>query len=180
MRAMPYAIKSMAVFVSLACAAAAPRVPGPPPAQTPAAPWSAAPLPRADVPPVYRVEWQRAANRRTCALLVPAALGDGAGAVPRADVFSGGWAVAYDRGSLRSAFGIAGSGTTPDSTTYDAWPNKIRWADGSSAGYGLEGGTGPNHLAYLRIAGQGCLYNVWSRLGAAHLEYLLSQLRLVD
>jgi hypothetical protein len=132
------------------------------------------------VPSVYRTEWQRAENRASCALLVPAALGDGAGAVPRAAVFSGGWAVAYDRSGQRSLFGVAGSGTTPDSTTYDAWPHKIKWADGSSAGYGPEGGTGPNQLAYLRVAGQRCLYNVWSRLGVAHLEYLLSQLRFVE
>ena len=31
-----------------------------------------------------------------------------------------------------------------------------------------------------RIAGQGCLYNVWSRLGVPHLEYLLGQLRYVE
>ena len=81
---------------------------------------------------------------------------------------------------MRSAFGIAGSGSTPDSTTYDAWPHKLRWADGSSVGYGPEGGTGPNQLAYLRIHGQQCLYNVWSRLGIAHLEFLISQLRFVE
>ena len=52
-------------------------------------------------------------------------------------------------------------------------------ADGSTAGYGPEGGTGPAQLAYLRIAGQGCLYNVWSRLGRAHLEQLLGALRFV-
>ena len=168
-------------LASLACASSAAREPAAPPvAQAPAAPWSAAPLPQAEVPAVYRTEWQRAENRRTCALLVPATLGDSAGAMPRAAMFSGGWAVAYDRGSMRSAFGIAGSGTTPDSTTYDAWPHKIRWADGSSAGYGPEGGTGPNQLAYLRVAGQRCLYNVWSRLGVAHLEHLLSQLRFVQ
>lgn len=167
-----------ALPIALACATSALREP--PTAQEPSAPWSAARLPSADVPPVYRTEWQRAENRRSCALLVPASLGDGTDARPRAAVFSGGWAVAYDRGSLRSAFGIAGSGTAPDSTTYDNWPHRIRWADGSSAGYGPEGGTGPNQLAYLRVAGQDCLYNVWSRLGVAHLEFLLSQLRFVE
>ncbi len=54
-----------------------------------------------------------------------------------------------------------------------------RVADGSSAGYGPEGGTGPSDLAYLRIQGQECLYNVWSRLGRAHLEHLLESLRFV-
>jgi hypothetical protein len=45
---------------------------------------------------------------------------------------------------------------------------------------GPEGGTGPNQLAYLRIAGQGCLYNVWSRLGTTHLESLLGSIRFID
>ena len=152
----------------------------PAPAQAKPAPWSARRLGRTEVPQVYRTEWGKAANRATCALVVPASLGEGTGAVPRAAMFSGGWAVAYDRPNVRSAFGIAGSGSTPDSTTYDAWPHKVGWADGSSAGYGPEGGTGPNQLAYLRVAGQRCLYNVWSRLGLAHLEYLLTQLRFVE
>jgi hypothetical protein len=81
--------------------------------------------------------------------------------------------------SLFGAFGIAGSGTTAEGGTY-AWPDTLRWADGSSAGHGPEGGTGPNRLAFLRIAGQGCLYNVWSRLGRAHLERLLAELRFVE
>ena len=175
--AMRLAMQSTLLLIAFACGSSVARQP--PNAQEPSAPWSAAPLPSADVPAVYRSEWQRAENRHSCALLVPATLGDGAGAKPRAAVFSGGWAVAYDQGSLRSAFGIAGSGTTPDSTTYDDWPHRIRWADGSSAGYGPEGGTGPNQLAYLRVRGQDCLYNVWSRLGVVHLEHLLSQLRFV-
>jgi hypothetical protein len=76
---------------------------------------------------------------------------------------------------------VAGTGTSsdPDSAEY-RWPHERRWADGSIAGYGPEGGTGPNQLAYLRIAGQGCLYNVWSRLGREHLEFLLEQLRFVE
>lgn len=38
---------------------------------------------------------------------------------------------------------------------------------------------GPNQLAYLRIPGQDCLYNVWSALGRMHLEQLLAALRFV-
>jgi hypothetical protein len=53
------------------------------------------------------------------------------------------------------------------------------FADGSRVGYGPEGGTGPNWLAYVRIPGQDCLYNVWSRQGRAQLEQLLAQLRFV-
>lgn len=77
------------------------------------------------------------------------------------------------------AVGVAGTGTSPGATTFDAWPNRRQWADGSSPGWGPEGGSGPNQLAYLRIAGQSCLYNVWSRLGEEHLSTLLLQLRFV-
>lgn len=158
--------------------------PAPPPASAPAlppAPWAGAPLPQDRVAPHFLSEWRRAANREVCAPIAPAALGEGAGAVPRAATFSGGWAVAFDRAGVRSAFGVAGTGTSsaPDPAEY-RWPQRRSWADGSSAGYGPEGGTGPSELAYLRIAGQGCLYNVWSRLGREHLEFLLEQLRFVD
>ena len=184
---------SVAAFILLATACASstpdeepsgdsspvpPRSPSAPALAPP--PWSGARLSRSDVPSVYVTEWEKAENRATCAVLAPASLGDGTGATPLAATFSGGWAVAYDRPGVRSAFGIAGSGTTPDSTTYDGWPSKQRWADSSYAGYGPEGGSGPNQLAFLRIAGQQCLYNVWSRIGIAHLEYLLSQLRFVE
>jgi hypothetical protein len=178
---MRFPISSTSFLIALVCATSVLREP--PKAlrvQLAAAPWSALKLKSDEIAAIYRTQWQKAENRQSCALLVPASLGDGAGATPRAAAFSGGWAVAYDRGSRRSVFGIAGSGGAPDSTTYDAWPNRIRWSDGSSAGYGPEGGTGPNQLAYLRVAGQDCLYNVWSRLGVAHLEFLLSQLRFVE
>ena len=87
--------------------------------------------------------------------------------------------MAWDLPAQRSAFGIAGTGTTWTSDTHQ-WPDTIVWGDGSRATWGLEGGTGPNHLAYVSIAGQGCLYNVWSALGEEHLRYLLGQLRFVS
>jgi hypothetical protein len=74
---------------------------------------------------------------------------------------------------------VAGAGSSAGDSTYE-WPDNIHWSDGSSVTYGPEGGTGPNQLGYLRIAGQGCLYNIWSRLGRDHLEYLLGQLRFVE
>lgn len=147
----------------------------------PAAPWSAASLTPSQVPRHYLDVWSRAENRAQCALIAPAHLpADGAAAVPRPATFSGGWAVAYDLPQERSAFGVAGSGTdawSPD--VYDQWPNKIRWADGSTADYGLEVNSGTNWLAYVKIPGQQCLYNVWSRRGRAHLEQLLGTLRHV-
>ena len=145
--------------------------------QTQPAPWQHAPL--RSVPQVYRAEWERAANRSTCALV---AFSDTAGArdaTPRRANFSGGWAVAYDTPSKRSAFGIAGTGTTSTGTTYE-WPNGRKWSDGSTATWGLEGGTGPNYLAYVHIAGQDCLYNVWSAIGEEHLVQLIEGIRLVE
>lgn len=143
-----------------------------------AAPWSRDTLRPEQVPAEYMRAWSAAGNRSSCALIAPAAVRVQGGR-PRIAQFAGGWAVAYDTPEQRSAFGVAGTGTTPNATTFDAWPHRRRWADGSSAGWGPEGGTGPNQLAYLRIAGQECLYNVWSRLGEAHLRQLLLELRFV-
>lgn len=126
----------------------------------------------------YLTAWNRADNRERCALVAfdPNVTGN---AASRIATFSGGWGVAFDRPGERSAFGVAGTGVNAADPTYDDWPHRIEWADGSIAEYGLEGGTGPNHLAYLRIAGQDCLYNVWSRSGRAHLEQLLGSLEHV-
>ncbi len=147
------------------------------PSQTP---WSAPALARSEVPAVYGAQWEKAENRTTCALIAPRSLGAaGSGATPRAATFSGGWAVAYDLPNLRSAFGVAGSGADPGGPIYDQWPYRHTWDDGSRVEYGPEGGQGPNQLAYLRVSGQGCLYNIWSRLGREHLEQLIRELRYV-
>jgi hypothetical protein len=159
--------------------APAPAPPPPAPAVLPAAPWAGERLAAGAVPAPFAAEWRKAENRAGCALIAAASLGEGAGATPRAAYFGGGWAVAYDRPGLRSAFGVAGTGSRASDPAYDGWPHRREWADGSGAGYGPEGGTGPNQLAYLRIAGQDCLYNVWSNLGRAHLEHLLDSLRFV-
>lgn len=144
------------------------------------APWRNEPLPRDTVAAVYAEQWRKAENRDHCALIAPRSVGDAAsGATPRAANFAGGWAVAYDLPNLRSAFGVAGAGVRTGDPSYDKWPYVYEWGDGSKVEYGLEGGEGPNHLAYLRIEGQDCLYNVWSRLGREHLELLLRELRFV-
>lgn len=187
------------LLLAAACAPAAEAPPAPVPAPAPApqpapapappvspappalatAPWAGGRLSAGEVPAVFAAEWRKAPNRATCALVAPSSLGEGAGATARAATFSGGWAVAYDRPGLRSAFGVAGTGSRAADPAYDDWPHRRAWADGGTAGYGPEGGTGPNQLAYLRIPGQDCLYNVWSRLGRAHLEHLLDHLRFV-
>lgn len=159
--------------LTLACStASAPK--------TQPAPWSAAALSASEVPGVYTTEWRAAKNRETCALIAPSALGEYANAKPRRANFSGGWAVAYDLPNQRSAFGIAGTGSNASDPSYANWPNAMSWSDGSNVGYGPEGGTGPNQLAYLRVNGQGCLYNVWSSISKEHLEELLQSLRLVE
>ena len=155
----------------------------PGPVETPArqpAPWSGEPLAAGEAPAAYSSAWAAAANRATCALVAVADPDVTQNASARPATFSGGWGVAFDKPELRSAFGVAGTGVEASDATYSDWPHHIEWSDGSSAGYGPEGGTGPNHLAYLRITGQGCLYNVWSRLGRAHLEEMLGALRFVE
>lgn len=174
--------------------APAPNGPRPATATTPVAPLLGEKLARA--------EWSKAANRATCA---PLGLKSdaGAGGAPRPATFSGGWAVAFDQPDRRSAYGLAGVGVLPDDKLDFAllvdriakqWPYIRRWDSGgnlpagSAAGYGLEGfqdypsgssGFGRQSVAYLRIPGQQCLYNIWSKLGRDHLELLLDQLVLL-
>jgi hypothetical protein len=173
-------VLGFALFATSACSQHS-EIPQPAPAEPAPAPWQGAPLAGGSVAPVYLQEWNQAQNKSTCAPIAFTNVGAaGAGATPRAATFSGGWGVAYDLPDLRSAFGVAGAGVSAAEPSYDDWPHRMVWADGSSAGYGPEGGTGPNQLAYLRIAGQGCLYNVWSRLGIPHLETLLQSIRMVE
>lgn len=162
-------------------------------------PWSADPLARDEVPPVLVDEWAASENRETCSALFPAdvdALADDARARPAA--FGGGWSLAWDlpdgpgrdaageycEDCGRGAFGVAGTGVAASPDEPRRWPTVIEYADGSLAGYGIEGdqpaGSGAPHLAYVAVYGEGCLYNVWSFLGAGHLEDLLGQLRYVE
>lgn len=151
---------------------------------------------------LVEAEWRSAANRASCAPLALRSAG-GIKGTPRPATFSGGWAIAFDQPDRRSAFGVAGTGLTPADRADFAvkvdrlarqWPLIRRWdaranlPAGSAAGYGLEGAvayptadqaSGRQSLAYLRIPGQACLYNVWSKLGRDHLELLLGELEMV-
>lgn len=62
---------------------------------------------------VVRAEWDKAANRATCAPLALKSDAD-AGGTPRPADFAGGWAVAFDQPDRRSAYGVAGVGALPD------------------------------------------------------------------
>lgn len=145
-------------------------------------------------------QWGKAENRANCAPLAFAGTA-GARGSPRPAEFAGGWAVAFDLPNLRSAYGLAGAGIVPDDAMepdsqrarlQQQWPyfrDIAQLPQPAFAGYGVEGATaypagngsgrGLNSLAYLRAGGQACTYNVWSRLGRAHLEALLGQLRMV-
>jgi hypothetical protein len=161
-------------------AAAAPP-PGTPAPALPSAPWSGPPLALAEVPAVYVTQWRQAENRQQCALVVLLSPPYHDQATPRAASFAGGWGVAYDMPGLRSAFGIAGAGVDADAPDiYSDWPYHLEWSDGSTAGYGPEGGIGTKQLAYLTLAGERCLYNVWSWFGPEHLEQLLGAVRRVQ
>lgn len=155
-----------------------------------------APVPKPLAVDLTRNEWKTAANRDECAPMVLTSDG-GAAAEPRRANFAGGWGIAFDTEEVNSAYGVAGPGIIPadrangqEGRLRDQWPYFIELADlpqPAFAGYGLEGakpyrvaapdGVGDNSLAYVRIGGQACTYNVWSRLGRAHLEVLLQSLR---
>lgn len=144
-------------------------------------------------------EWRKADNRETCTAISFASTGTEG--TPRRANFGGGWAVAWDQPGLRSAFGVAGTGFVPSDIGYDnllrsqlqaQWPYFRELAalpQPAFAGYGIEGaeaysesnpeGYGLKSLAYVRVDGQTCDYNVWSRLGRPHLEALLENLRVI-
>jgi hypothetical protein len=161
---------------------------------------AAAVAPKLLAEPLILAEWAKADNRARCA---PIAFADdgGMGGAPRRAIFAGGWAIAFDLPGKRSAYGVAGAGSLPEDEASkaeqrrrltDQWPLFRDLADlpqPAFAGYGIEGakayfaddpqGLNANSLAYVRIGGQTCLYNVWSRLGREHVELLLDNLRMV-
>lgn len=177
----------LALALMVAC-----TVTGPAPQPRMSAPWGGARLPEANASVVVS-EWRRSENRATCAPMSFATLSAGEGAIPRRANFSGGWAAAWDRNGLpgkdasgnpctscgRSAFGIAGTGSSGSTDRY-RWPNAEMYRDGSRASWGLEGGSGPAWLASVEVAGQGCVYNVWSNVSESHLRQLISAMRFVE
>lgn len=161
---------------------------------------TAAPMPPLLGEVVVLAEWRKAENRSACAPLAFTTIRSGGGRARRA-YFGGGWGAAFDRPGSRSAFGVAGAGLLPTDDAPIAhhrevlarqWPY-LRELPGlgreAFAGYGIEGakpftvdnpqGRGESLLAYVRVPGQRCQYNVWSKLGRAHLELLLDSLRVV-
>ncbi len=160
-------------------------------------PWSDAALSRSDVPPALLLAWDEAENKEWCSALAPEALGEvAADAEVRRARFDGGWGVAWDLpdgpGQTaagedcpdcgRSAFGVAGTSAVQNPGTGRDQPNTIAWSDGSFAGYGADrtAAESTRRVADVVVAGQGCVYEVWSNLGDAHLVEVLQGLRLVQ
>jgi hypothetical protein len=170
--------------VLLLLTACATSTPGPPVGKP--APWNA--NAHASAPQVLLDEWAKAENRATCAPLTLATIRENA--TPRRANFSGGWAVAWDVPGLpgrepsghscatcgRGVFGIAGAGVTVGEDV-PGFPHFEDYDGENWAGWALEGGTGPNWLAQLRVDDQQCLYYVWSFLGREHVEELVRSVR---
>lgn len=160
----------------------------------PAAPWADAPLAQRDVPPALLAAWRRAENRAWCAPVAPRSLGTGAGARPRrGTMVDRGWSVEFDRpgapglaadGSAcprcgRGTFGIVGAALTPEET-FDVESTPAAFRDGSRLAVERPAAEGEPAAATLEIAGQGCVYQVWSFLGEEHLRGLVDELRFVE
>ncbi len=162
----------------------------------PAAPWAEAHLGARDVPGPLLTAWERADNREWCAPIAPRTFGAAEGARARTTELEGGWAVEFDRRGLpgvdrtgascsdcgRGVFGIAGTGMTPEElvdSASDALLPTPSFSDGSHAEVEI---SEAEHVAAatITISDQGCVYQVWSFLGRAHLDELVRELRIVE
>jgi hypothetical protein len=153
----------------------------------PEAPWSAKALRRVEVPAPYKVAWDRARNRSTCALLFP--VGDlpgllGARTTEQPTPDDKGWDIflSGDAGTVE-VLGLFEPSTQADAPTFTR-----TWADGSIAKYGpdvgnaLPGTYDSNSSpfeAVLTVPGQGCAYRIYDTFGKDHIELLFTRLRLM-
>ncbi len=146
------------------------------------APWSKPAINNSKTDAVYHQQWMKAESKSLCPII---ALPKQASShlkehrVRRAE-FASGWGVAYDLPDIRSAYGVANAGTiNPNDINYN-WPYNITYQDGSMVGYGHEGGNPTaKWLAYIVIPQNNCFYNIWSAQDKAHLEQMISDLRMV-
>lgn len=144
------------------------------------APWDREKLAGADASPVLIEEWQLSENQLWCSGLFPDGFDTGGATIRRAE-FAGGWAVAWDLPGLRSAFGIAGTGSPAWVDIGIRMPKTVAYGD-QVVGYGGEGfdEAAQQRLAEFAIPGQLCGYQAWSKLGDEHLLELVDSLRRVD
>ncbi len=188
---------TLAAFTLLACGASAlsssPRgaVTPLPSVATPASPVASATLAE---PASLMAAWRRADNRAWCAPVAPRALrGDMDARLRRGTKVDGGWSVEFDRAGApglapdghtcprcgRGTFGIVGAALTPDEA-FDPELVALSFQDGSRMTIERPAAEGEPASATLAIAGQGCVYQVWSFLGEEHLRGLIDALRFVE
>jgi hypothetical protein len=156
-------------------------------------PWEGRLLAPSEAPAILLDEWAKADNRTWCRPFTFEGDVTPEPGRPRRANFAGGWAVAWDLPSGpgvdpsgrhctdcgRGAFGIAGTGAEAGPGTFSDWEHRRTFRDGSSVGYGRQR-WGEGWLAYLEVAGERCLYNVWSHRSLEHLELLIDRLRPVS
>lgn len=156
----------------------------------PAAPWRGATLPRGRVPEPFLDAWERARNRQSCGLLVPADTGPlmvdpEAAFEPTPD--NGGWDIFLrDGAKIVEILGLFSRESQPEEPRPAAF-SKV-WSDGSVARYSADDpGAGapadPESTAFeatLEIPDQGCVYLIYDTLGKSHLEYVLERLRFAE
>jgi len=154
----------------------------------PPAPWASEHMALQAAPAALVRAWRTADNRTWCAPVAPTTLGGSVRA--RTGEVEGGWMVEFDRTGApgvmangrtcarcgRAAFGIVGTSMTPDQEE-DAVP---AFNDGSRTEIEAPVERGEAAAATLTVAGQGCVYQVWSFLGEDHVRELVQSLRLVD
>jgi hypothetical protein len=161
----------------------------------PTAPWSAPPMSANEAPRQILSAWENADNRDSCAPLATRTLGRATGARARTSELSGGWLVEFDRPGLpgidrqgrecdtcgRSVFGIAGTAMAPDTLDPDSDTLAPTYSDGSHAEVEVTDADGESVASVtFTVNGQGCVYEVWSLLGADHLAELVAGLRFVE
>ena len=146
------------------------------------APWTNLTISNNETDNVYRQQWMQAESKSLCPILAlpRTSAAHLTNAKVRRAEFAGGWGVAYDLPNIRSAYGVANTGTIDPKDLSYSWPCNISYSDGSTVGYGHEGGDPKaKWLAYLVTAQNNCFYNVWSAQGKSHLEQIIADLRQV-
>lgn len=155
----------------------------------PAAPWRSGSVPRHAVPDPYAEAWDRAANRRSCALLFPLSGGpelEDAKATAGRTPENKGWDIFLTgkAGSIE-VLGLFDKGTQADKQPTGPSFTKM-WSDGSVAKYAPDVGNAapgtydPNTSpfeAILTLPEQECAYRIYDTLGKVHLEALFDRLR---